>query len=153
MKVHKLQIAKQIKVLIVLVCTVDVQPTCSVMCIRDTCTLCSRAQCTNACPDSHALWASSCIHALSLLCTCCLLLFGVLRWYSQTVGHTIHLQLGELFNGCYELRRWLYAFNVTCYVVTRMAVLSVYIYTQYTVTVRSSVYTYVSYVMHVLYYI
>ena len=49
-KLHKLQIAKQIKVLIVLVCTVDVQPTCSITRIRDTCTLCSRVQCTNACP-------------------------------------------------------------------------------------------------------
>ena len=38
-KLRKLQIDNQIKVVVVFVCALDVQPTCSNMCIYDTCTM------------------------------------------------------------------------------------------------------------------
>ena len=67
----------------------------------------------------------SCVHAVYY----CLVFCADTHKLLVKCTHTIYLQLGELFYGCYVLLIWLYAFNVTCYVVTCMAVLSVYIHT------------------------
>ena len=89
--------------------------------------------------DSHALCASSCMHALAVMCAVsCLVLCTNTRRLSVQCTHTFHLQHGDLFNGCYELVGCtLWMLLVMQSPVAVLCVLSAY--TQYKVTVRSCI--------------